>query len=453
MPKREHWGSKVGFVLAAAGSAVGLGNIWKFPYETGSQGGAAFVFIYLICVLLLGLPIMIAELVIGRHTEKDPVGAFKQMVGGSKWEIVGYFGVVSGFVILSFYSVVGGWTLGYIIKSISGTVTSFTTTGQAKKVFETFVASPFEVLMLHFLFMTCCMFIVIRGINKGIERWSKILMPMVFILLFVLIIKGFSMKGSEKGYAFLFNPDFSKITLKAIMSALGHSFFTLSLGMGAMITYGSYLSKKDNILYAGTYIVLLDTIIALLAGMAIFPALFAMNQSPDAGPGLIFKVIPMVFSNMSYGFIFSILFFVLLFIAALTSAISLLEVVVTYIIDEKGWKRSKAVFVFGIVIFIMGIPSALSFGAMSGIKIFGLSIFDFIAEVASNYLLPIGGLLIAICLGWKYGLNKLVHELDVDTENTILKNIWAFTLKFISPVVLLIFFGHYIVTKVIKAFF
>ena len=453
MAQREHWGSKIGFILAAAGSAVGLGNIWKFPYETGSQGGAAFVLIYIACILVLGLPIMFAELVVGRHTEKDPVGAFKEMVGDSKWRFVGFLGVASGFIILSFYSVVGGWTISYIIKAFSGDLATLTSKAATKKTFGALISHPGKSILYHFIFMATCVLIVSRGINKGIERWSKILMPLIFVLLIILIIKGMSMEGSSAGIKFLFYPDFSKITYKTVLSALGHSFFTLSLGMGAMITYGSYLSRNDSILASGTYIVILDTIIALLAGMAIFPALFAMGfQATESGPGLIFNIIPLIFAKMSYGTVFAVLFFVLLFVAALTSGMSLLEVVITYIIDEKGWKRSHAVVVFGLIIFIIGIPSALSFGILGNVKIIGLSFFDIIEKTASNYMLPLGGLLISICLGWKYGLEKLVHELDVDTRITFVKKAWGVTLKYVSPVVMLIFFGNYLFVTIIKLF-
>ncbi len=447
MARREHWGSKIGFILAAAGSAVGLGNIWKFPYETGSQGGAAFVLIYLGCILVLGLPIMFAELTIGRHTEKDPVGAFKEMVGDSKWRFVGFLGVASGFVILSFYSVVGGWTIGYIMKAFSGELSILTSKATSVKTFKTLTSSPLKSILYHFIFMVVCVLIVSRGIKNGIERWSKILMPLIFVLLIILIIKGLSMEGSSAGFKFLFYPDFSKITSKTILSALGHSFFTLSLGMGAMITYGSYLNKNDSILASGTYIVILDTLIAILAGMAIFPALFAMGFKPGSGPGLIFNIIPLIFAKMAYGHIFAILFFILLFVAALTSGMSLLEVVVTYIIDEKGWKRSRAVTTFGFIIFLIGIPSALSFGVMGKFTIYGKTFFDIIEMVASNYMLPIGGFLIAVCLGWKYGIEKLVHELDVDTKATLIKRAWAITLKYISPILILIFFINMIVSK------
>ncbi len=440
---REQWGTKIGFVLAAAGSAIGLGNIWKFPYVTGQNGGAAFVLIYLICVVLLGLPIMIAELVIGRHTEKDPVGAFKSMLGGTKWEAIGYLGVLSGFLILSFYSVVGGWTLGYIIKSVTGAVTMIKDVDSAKHVFDSFTSQPLQMIGYHLVFIAACMVIVIRGIKKGIERWSKVLMPLLFVLLIVLIIRGITMQGGLKGVAFFLKPDFSKITTASVLAALGQSFFSLSLGMGAMITYGSYLSRNEKILQSAIYIVILDTFIAIMAGLAIFPAVFAMNMSPGEGPGLIYHVIPAVFGNMNYGFFFSTLFFILLFIAALTSGISLLEVVVAYVTDERGWSRGKAVLIFGAVIFLLGVPSALSFGVLKEINILSLvkfNFFDFLDNLTSNYMLPIGGFFIAVSLGWKYGLDKTIHELDPDTKIVSLKELWAFVIKFISPVLVLLVF-------------
>ncbi len=437
---REHWGSKIGFVLAAAGSAIGLGNIWKFPYVTGENGGAAFVLIYLVCVLILGMPIMIAELVIGRHTEKDPVGAFKSMVGGTRWELVGYLGVLTGFLILSFYGVVGGWTLGYIVKSVSGSIGGIADLESAEVIFNSFVQDPFALVGYQLVFMGACMFIVFRGINNGIERWSKVLMPLLFIILIILIVRGVSMEGGMEGVSFFLKPDFTKITAGSVLAALGQSFFSLSLGMGAMITYGSYLSKNDKILQSGIYIVILDTFIAILAGLAIFPSVFAMNMSPSEGPGLIYHVIPAAFASMPYGQFFSVLFFILLFIAALTSGISLLEVVVAYVTDEKKWSRKKAVYIIGGIIFLLGIPSALSFSVMGDVKIFGNIFFDFVDKLTSNYMLPIGGFFIAIFLGWKYGLEKTIHELDPDTKIISLKELWAFMIKFVSPFILLIVF-------------
>ena len=439
--EREQWGSKLGFILAAAGSAIGLGNIWKFPYVAGANGGAAFVLIYILFVLVLGLPIMIAELVIGRHTGKDPVGAFKAIAGGTKWELVGYLGVLSGFFILSFYSIVGGWTIGYIVKSVMGEVTAIHDVATAQSVFTAFSGNPVLMILYHFLFTATCMIIVVKGIRNGIERWSKVLMPLLFVILLVLIGKGLSMEGGMEGLKFFLQPDFSKLTASSVISALGQSFFSLSLGMGAMITYGSYLSRHDKILHSALYIVFLDTFIAILAGLAIFPAVFAMHMSPGEGPGLIFHIIPAVFGNMSYGIVFAVLFFMLLLIAALTSGISLLEVTVAYIIDERGWSRRKAVYVFGTAIFVLGIPAALSFGVMKDVTVFfGNTFFDFMDKLTSNYMLPIGGFFIAVCLGWKYGLENTIHELDPDTKIISLKELWAFTIKFISPLLLLLMF-------------
>jgi len=444
---REHWGSKLGFVMAAVGSAIGLGNIWKFPYLVGENGGGAFVLIYVLCLFVLGLPIMIAELVIGRHTGKDPVGAFKIIGENSKWKLVGYLGVLSGFFILSFYSVVGGWTIGYIIKSVSGAVSQIRDVAAGEEAFTTFISDPWQLLFYHFLFMGASMFIVIRGIKRGIESWNKVLMPMLFIILLILILRSVTLDGAWDGVVFYLKPDFSKITVKTVIEALGQCFFSLSLGMGAMITYGSYLPKDEKILNSAMEISLLDSLVAFLAGLAIFPAVYAVGMMPDKGPGLTFNILPVVFGNMAYGGVFASLFFLLLFIAALTSAMSLLEVVVAYITDERGWSRKKAVLVFGSVIFLLGIPSALSFNVIKNVKIFfGSNFFDFMDALTTRYMLPIGGLFIALCLGWKYGLDKTMHELDTDTGNTFLKKVWAVSIKFVSPLILILiiaYFGFY----------
>ncbi|MBN1496721.1 MAG: sodium-dependent transporter [Spirochaetes bacterium] len=445
-PKREQWGSKLGFILAAAGSAVGLGNIWKFPYLAGENGGAAFVLVYLVCIVILGLPIMIAEIVIGRHTEKDPVGAFK-IIGTGPWSLVGYLGVAAGFFIMTYYSVVGGWTIGYLVKSLSGALCSITSSADSEQLFARFIQSPWEMILYHFLFIGATVGVVIFGVAGGIERFSKIIMPVLFILLIILIIRGLTLPGADAGIRFYLNPDFSKITPKVIIEALGQCFFSLSLGMGAMITYGSYLSRKDKILSSSIKIVGIDSIVAILSGLAIFPAVFAVGMTPEKGPGLTFNILPVVFSRMPYGFVFATLFFLLLFIAALTSAISLVQVVVAYVTDEKGWSRARAVLTAGGLIFLLGIPAALSFGTMKDVKIFfGNTYFDFMDILTSIYMLPIGGLLIAVCLGYKYGLHNTMHELDADTNSFYLKEIWAFTIKYISPVILLaiiLYFGVY----------
>ncbi|MGV7928952.1 MAG: sodium-dependent transporter [Spirochaetota bacterium] len=444
---REQWGSRLGFILAAIGSSIGLGNIWKFPYLAGANGGGAFVLVYLACILIVGLPIMIAEIVIGRHTGKDPVGAFKIIGSGSRWELVGYLGVLSGFFIMTFYSVVGGWTLGYIIKSVSGAIDSIENVAAAEAVFDDFVRDPVEAIAYHFIFISATMFIVIRGIKNGIEKWNKTLLPLLFVILLVLIIKGLTLDGALDGLVFYLKPDFSKIEFRTIIEAMGQCFFSLSLGMGAMITYGSYLPRGEKVLGSSLQIVAFDTVAALLSGLAIFPALFALGMTPEKGPGLTFNILPVVFSKMSYGTIFATLFFLLLFIAALTSAISLVEVVVAYVTDEKGWSRKKAVMVFGTAIFILGIPAALSFGVLAEFRpFFGNSYFDFMDKLTTFYMLPIGGLLIAICLGWKYGLAKTMHELDIDTKSVFIEKLWAVTIKYVSPLILaviILYFGVY----------
>ncbi|HSV97209.1 MAG TPA: sodium-dependent transporter [Spirochaetota bacterium] len=446
-PEREHWGSKIGFIFAAAGSAIGLGNIWKFPSLVGANGGGAFVFVYLVCILIVGLPIMIAEIVIGRHTAKGPVGAFKIIGAGSRWRFIGYMGVLSGFFIMTFYSVVGGWTLGYIAKSLSGAINAVKDISTAEAVFDGFVRNPVEAIGCHFLFMAATMFIVIRGIKNGIEKWSKVLLPLLLVILLVLVGKGLTMDGALDGLAFYLKPDFSKIEFKTIIEAMGQCFFSLSLGMGAMITYGSYLSRKEKVLGSSLQIVAFDTLAALLSGLAIFPALFAVGMTPEMGPGLTFNILPVVFSKMSYGTVFAAFFFILLFIAALTSAISLVEVVVAYATDEKGWSRKKAVLIFGTAIFILGIPAALSFGVLAEFRpFFGNTYFDFMDKLTTFYMLPVGGLLIALCLGWKYGLEKTMHELDVDTKSVFIEKLWAVTIKYISPFILaviILYFGVY----------
>ncbi|MBN2079503.1 MAG: sodium-dependent transporter [Spirochaetes bacterium] len=443
---REHWGSKLGFVLAATGSALGLGNIWKFPYLAGANGGAAFVLVYLACILILGLPIMIAELVIGRHTGKNPVGAFRS-IGGGKWTGVGYMGVLTGFLIMTFYSVVGGWTLGYMVKSVTGAIASITDIQSSGKLFTSFSSNAWEGIAYQVLFMAATMFVVIRGISKGIERYTKVLMPLLFVILVILIVRGLTLPGAGEGLQFYLNPDFSKITPKVVIEALGQCFFSLSLGMGAMITYGSYLTKNEKILTSTLQIVGLDTLAAFLAGLAIFPAVFAFGMTPELGPGLTFNILPVVFSRMAYGSFFAFLFFTLLFIAALSSAISLVEVVVAYGTDERGWSRKKAVLIFGTTICVLGIPAALSFGLMGDIKIFfGLNYFDFMDRLTSVYMLPIGGLLIAICLGWKYGLDRTSHELDGDTRIGLIRRTWALGIRYVAPIILLViilYFGVY----------
>lgn len=445
--QRENWGSKLGFILAAAGSAIGLGNIWKFPYITGENGGAAFIFIYLICIAVIGLPVLIAEILIGRTGEKDPVGSFKKLSNSKFWTAVGGMGVVAGFIILSYYAVISGWSLGYIFEAMTGSFSGFADATHSNEHFSALIGNVWWTVGLQGLFMITVIGIVFAGVQNGIERGSKILMPLLFVILLILMIRGLTLDGAEKGLEFLFNPKWEKVTGFTVLMALGHAFFTLSLGMGAMMTYGSYMSKKDSIFTSALQIILLDTVIALVAGVAIFTAVFAIGQNPGEGPGLIFQTLPVVFAKMPGGYIFGILFFLLLTIAALTSAISLLEVVVSYFVDEKGWARHKAAVTFGIVTFFIGLPSALSFNVLSDTKILELTFFDIADYLTSNIMLPLGGLFIAVFVGWIWGFDKVLVNAKQGAEklfdNAFWRiNVWKFFLKYLSPVLIFLVLLH-----------
>jgi NSS family neurotransmitter:Na+ symporter len=410
---REHWGTRIGFILAAAGSAVGLGNIWKYPHMAGQHGGAAFTLVYLICIVLVGLPILLAEFAVGRKTQLNPVGAFKTLSNNSAWKWVGVLGVCSAFVILSFYSVIGGWSIKYTIMAISGEFADFTVGGTlSSEVFEKFKTNPIEPVFWHLLFMGLCIFIIVRGVKGGIERWSKILMPLLLVILLALVGRGISLEGAGEGLRFLFSPKWSDLDASGVVLALGHSFFTISLGMGTMITYGSYLRHDSDLLKAGFMVILLDTLIALMAGIAIFTAVFAMGQNPAEGPGLLFVVLPSLFPQMPGGSIFGFLFFALLFVAALTSAISILEVVIAYFIDEKKWGRSQATYIFGGIIATIGIFVSLSFGDYNILAPFGdMTVFELLDKLSSKYMLPIGGLLTATFVMTRWGIPSFIEEM------------------------------------------
>jgi len=440
---RENWGSKLGFVLAAAGSAIGLGNIWRFPYLAGENGGAAFIFVYILCVLVIGIPVLVAEILIGRTTQKNPVGTFKQLGKTKFWIAIGGIGVAAGFIILSFYSVVAGWTLGYIYEAISGNLMQYNLPNFANNHFTDLIQNPEWIISMHGIFMLLTMSVVFFGVQKGIEFGSKIMMPLLFVLLIALMIRGLTLSGASKGLEYLFYPDWSKINTKVILNALGQAFFSLSLGMGAMLTYGSYMSKKDNIPSAAVWVAFLDTAVAIIAGVCIFTVVFATGQNPDVGPSLIFRTLPVVFTKMTGGYIFSIIFFIALVLAALTSTVSLLEVVSAYFVDEKGWSRKNAVLFFGIMIFILGIPSALSFSALSGFTLFDKSFFDLTEFLSSNLMLPIGGFFISIFVGWIWDFEKVIENLKPGAEKLFIKYSWIFSgwkviLRYLAPLLIFI---------------
>lgn len=437
---RGGWGSRMGFVLAASGSAVGLGNIWKFPYITGQNGGGAFVIVYLICSLVIGLPIMLAEFTIGRNTFRNPVGALNSLKPNSPWIIVGFMGVVAGFLILSFYGVVGGWTIAYIVKSLGSNASHFHTPEKAGEFFSSFISNSSEIIVYQLLFMTICMGIVIKGVHKGIEKSCNILMPALVLMLIFLMLRSLTLPGAFEGVKFYLAPDFSKITPEVVLIALGQAFFSLSLGMGCMITYGSYLSPKEDLATSAFFVVFFDTIIALLVGMVIFPAVFAMGLKPTEGPSLVFSVLPAVFTQVPMGGFVAVLFFILLTIAAITSGISLLEVVVAYFVDEKGWSRKKAVLFSSSIIFAFGIPSGLSFGLMNDVKWLGMTFFDHVDNIASNYLLPIGGMFTAIFIGWVWSPLKAKKEIERHGGVFRFAAAWEFLIRYVSPMAVAIVF-------------
>jgi NSS family neurotransmitter:Na+ symporter len=439
---RGSWGTRFGFIIAAAGSAVGLGNVWKFPYITGENGGGAFLVVYLICIAAIGTPIMLAELSMGRKSRRNIVGAYQSFKKGKAWIIAGWMAVAATFMIISFYGVVAGWTIAYMVKSVTSTVTGFSNPKEAGVFFETFAANTVEALFYQFLFMFLCAIIVVKGIKSGIERWCKVLMPMMLLILIILMVRSLTLPGAMEGVAFFLTPDFSKLTPHSILVALGHSFFTLSLGMGILVTYGSYLDESHNLPFAALVITLMDTVIAVLAGMVIFPAVFAMGLEPASGPGLIFHIIPAVFSAMNAGNLFSFAFFALLGIAALTSGISLLEVVVAWFIDEWNWKREKAVVVISIAIFLFGVPCNLSFGLLSDVKLFGLTFFGAVDFLASNYFLPLGGLCIAIFVGWIWGMQGANSEVQKGYlwQDTVYSKGWGILIRYIAPIAVLFIF-------------
>jgi len=435
---RDSFSSKFGVIAAAAGSAVGLGNIWKFPYIAGVYGGAAFLFVYLAFILAIGLPVMLSELIIGRKSRKNAFGAFKVLAPGTPWRFIGILGVAAAFLILSFYGVVAGWSIDYIVLSLKNGFSS-KSPDEIATLFSTLIESPVKPVLYQLFFMILTAAIVIVGIKKGIEKYTKILMPLLVVILLFLCIKSVTLEGAKAGLNFLFKPDFSKLTAEGVLSALGHAFFTLSLGMGTLITYGSYIQKDNNLVSTVINVTVADTVIAILAGIAIFPAVFAFGIAPSQGPGLIFVTLPNVFHQMPGGYIFSILFFILLTVAALTSSISILEVVVAYFKEELKMGRKGATVLATVLISILGILCSLSMGVLSPFTFFDLNIFDLMDWISANLLLPIGGMFIALFIGWYFGRKKVQEEVSQGgTLSGALLSIFMFLVKFIAPVAIAI---------------
>ena len=444
---KESFGSKFGIIAAAAGSAIGLGNIYRFPCEAGANGGGAFFLVYLCIVLLLGLPLMVTEFAIGRRSGKNPVGAFKVLAPKSKgWSVIGYMGVICAFLILAFYCTVAGWAIDAVGKSIINYYHGLDI-NTIQQDFNNLKNESWQPILSEGIFIFLTAFIIVKGVTKGIEKYSKILMPVLLAILIILGIKSLTLPDSAKGIEFFLKPDFSKITGKVLINALGQAFFSLSLGMGALITYGSYISKKDNLTSTAFMVCISDTIIAILAGIVIFPAAFSFGVQPEAGDSLAFVTLPMLFNQMAGGYFFCLIFFLLLTIAALTSSISLLEVAVLYLTEELKISRKKATIYSAIGGFVLCVIASESLHDDTPLKIFGLDIFDALDAFTSTILMTVGGLLTVVFLGWKMKKSDFMDEYtNGGTVSMGLKKIMYFIIKFLAPVAITVI----LITQFIK---
>lgn len=433
--QRSHWKNRWTFILATAGSAIGLGNIWKLPYMIGVNGGSAFVLVFIACILFVGIPLMMTEILLGRRAQKNPFNGMQQLAqeahASHLWKYLGGMGMLTGLLILGFYSVVGGWVLAYIVKAATGSF-SQVTASQSSLNFDALLASPWILLCWHTLFMGMTMGVVARGVNSGLEKANNILIPALFAILLVLLGYSMSVGDMQAAYTFMFTPDFSKITPVAVLSALGHAFFSLSLGMGAVMVYGSYLQRNVSIARTTIYIALVDTMLGLLVGLAIYSLVFANHLAPDAGPGLIFQTLPIAFGQMPGGSFIGMLFFMLVAFAAWTSAISLVEPAVAWIVENTRIKRTTSCLALGIAVWLLGVAVVLSFNEWKEIKVaFNLNIFDTLDKLTSTILLPLGGLLMAIFAGYVMNKNHVQDELSL---NNYFFRLWRVTNNLIAPI-------------------
>ncbi|MBM3116744.1 sodium-dependent transporter [Jeongeupia naejangsanensis] len=435
---RANWGSKLGFILAASGSAVGLGAIWKFPYVAGKNGGGAFLIAYLVCVFTIGIALLLAEMLIGRTAKKSATTAFRDLKGGL-WPWAGRLSVLCIFIILSYYCVVGGWTIAYIFRSITGEALT-SDTKALSAAFGSFIANPGQALGYTAAFLGITVAVVMGGVEKGIERMSKVLMPALFILMLILIARSLTLPDAWDGVKYFITPDFSKLTASMIVDALGLAFFSLSLGGGMIIAYGSYLPQDTKLVGATLWVSSLATLACVLAGLMVLPAVFAFHVDPAAGPGLTFITMPAIFAQMPAGQFFAIAFFFLLLFAALTSSVSILEPIVSFLIDEFGWARKTATIAVAIASFVVGIPAALSFGPLADVQLFGKSAFDLMDYVASNVMMPAGGLFVALFVGWAIW-PKIRSELSAEGSAAVLP---AFRLicAVMAPIVIGVIWYH-----------
>ena len=442
---RENFGSRFAVIAAMAGSAVGLGNIWRFPYVLGEYGGAAFILVYIGAVAVLALPIFYAESIIGRRSRSDTFGAMKRLAPGTPWRWAGLLTIVSPLLILSYYSVVGGWSVEYLFKSLSFSFTDVPAE-EVPGFFGKFITSTWQPVFAHTAFMALVAFIVLGGVKKGIEKFSKLAMPTLFVLILVILVYALTLPGSFKGVEYLLKPDFSRLSAGAVSAALGQAFFSLSLGVGTILTYASYVKKEENLLVSGMGTAVSDLLFALIAAFAVMPAVFAAGIAPGSGPGLVFETLPYIFNRMGEGMpvvstLVSAIFFVTILAAALTSAISMLEVGVAFLTDERGMKRRTATLLLASLCWAVGILCSLSFGPLAGIKLLGLSFFDFLDHLCSDWLLPLGGLVFTLFVGWKMSRADVRDEFtNGGTVNARVFSVIYFLMRFVAPVGILVVF-------------
>ncbi len=440
---RDSFGSRFGALVAMAGSAVGLGNLWRFPYLVGENGGAAFIIVYIFFVFLICLPIFISEFVVGRRSQKNAYAAFRDLSEGSVWRWVGLFTVIVPLIVLSYYCVIGGWSIDYFIKSLTFSFTGGGSQSAMSTMFNDMVTSTWTPLICHTGFLLATVLIVMVGIKDGIEKFSKVMMPVLFFIVIGIAIYSVTLPGAKAGLDYLFNPDFSKIDAKACAAALGQAFFSLSLGFGTIMTYASYVDKKENALFQSTATAVSDLTFALIAGIAIMPAVFAFGIDPQSGPGLVFETLPYVFGQMPAGGFVAILFFLALLVAALTSSISMLEVAVAFLVEEKGMSRIAACLLLFVICLVVGALCSLSFGPLSDFKIAGRTIFDFFDNLSSNVLMTLGSLLTVLFVGWRLKKTDVYDEFTnggtLSTNARIFGVLW-FLIRFVCPLAIIAIF-------------
>ena len=437
MSNRAQFVTKMGVIAATVGSAVGLGNIWRFPYEAGVHGGGAFLILYLICVFLLGIPVMIAEFVIGRSTHSNALAALEKLKPGSCLSKVSYMGIVASLMILSFYSVVAGWIMEYLYQAVTGGLSGHTSEEYAT-LFSTFTVDPWRSVMWTLTFLLANFMVLRRGIEKGIERISNIMMPVLFVMLLVFCVNSLFMPQVKKGLDFLFNPDFSQITPKVMLGALGQAFFSLSLGLTCLLTYASYFSDKTPLVRSATVVALLDTLVAILSGIIIFPAVFSFDMEPAAGPKLVFQILPEIFQQLPGGYLWSVAFFLLLFFA---STISMSEISITYFVEAHKMSLSRATGLNTVIAMTFGTLCALSFGVLSDFKVFGMTLFELFDYVSSNIMLPIGGVMLSVFVGWIVDKKVVEEQLtDYGARKITLMRPIRFCIRYVAPLCISLIF-------------